>query len=733
MTSPGGSDPRAGGDRPVDFGQPSPGRPPVPAFGRSGALAGVAVVAILVAGLLWSAAAGQTASAKHPNLFGGSLVLEDYRPLTVIDVATGQVTVRLQGVYSEVGATSYSEVEAVPVGAGTMLVDDKSGTFNLLGKDNYVLDAAGPGVGLGALPDSTGAGALAASAGAYIVRYGPTGTVSLVDEATVLQGANLEGAGTNGAARTGTAGSEPAPVVTPRGFSLAGGPVLDQPGSAAVASGDLWALVGSAAKCRVEQFHPVPAGHAGLVPTTRATLPTSCAGAAVEAFGATVGVVSAGHVRLFPPGSTGSGRDVAVAGTAPATRFLPVTGASEGFWYLADTSRGWSVFGVTAQGKATAPSALHSFGPSALPVTPVESGGYLYTLDQAGAGQPTLWTIDPATGGMAPVAGAATYPARSSTERAAFHGAQVLVDGPRVVFNNPESLLAVVVFTDGSHAPVIVDKSEAVEVSATGPADLNAAPKQKPAKSSTPTTAPPQGKSTPVVQPVSQQVTCANTTQKPYAPQITSITPSSGSAILAWSYQLLDQADCEPDSWSVKVTAISGSHQPAQPIQVVNGQNQMTFTGLRPSTTYQAVVTAYINAQSTPSTPATFTTAARGPDAPVSVQTASDGNGNWVVSWTPCTTPDCIVPADSWNVVGTACGSSYVGQPPSVQVPGTQTSATINADSLGLLGDSVSFSVQGVLVSGLPGDPTSDHSCTEAWRAPNAADIAVKGAGTASG
>ncbi|MGH9114650.1 MAG: hypothetical protein ACRDWW_02355, partial [Acidimicrobiales bacterium] len=178
---------------------------------------------------------------------------------------------------------------------------------------------------------------------------------------------------------------------------------------------------------------------------------------------------------------------------------------------------------------------------------------------------------------------------------------------------------------------------------------------------------------------------------------------------------------------------LSGSHQPAQPIQVVNGQGQMTFTGLRPSTTYQAVVTAYINAQSTPSTPATFTTAARGPDAPVAVQTASDGNGNWVVSWTPCTTPDCIVPADSWNVVGTACGSSYVGQPPSVQVPGAQTSATINADSLGLLGDSVSFSVQGVLVSGLPGNPTSDHTCTEAWRAPNAADIAVKGAGTASG
>ncbi|MGH9056857.1 MAG: fibronectin type III domain-containing protein [Acidimicrobiales bacterium] len=736
MTAPlPSSAPHAGGDRQVDFGQPSSGRPHVPGFGRGGALAGVVVVAVLVGGLIWSAAAGQTAWAKHPHLFGGSLVLEDYRPLTVIDVATGQVTVRLQGVYSQVGATSFSEVEAVPVSAGTMLVNDKSGTFNLLGKDNYVLDAAGPGVGLGALPGSTGAGALATSTGAYIVRYGRSSTVSLVDEATVLQGAKLEGAGTSGTASAAGAapGGRSAPAVTPRGFASAGGAVLDQPGSAAVASGDLWALVGSAGGCRVEQFHPVPAGHNGLVPTARVTLPTSCAGAAVEALGTTVGVVSSGQVRLFPPGSTGSGRDIAVPGVASATRFLPVTGASGALWYLVLSPQGWSVFGVTTQGKTTGPSALHNLGPSALPVTPVESGGYLYTLDQAAAGQPTLWTIDPATGGMAPVAAAATYPARSPTERASFRGAQVLVDGPRVVFNNPESLLAVVVFTDGSNAPVIVDKSEAVEVSATGPADLNAALKPKPSKSSTPTTTPPQGRPAPVVQPVSQQVTCANTTQKPYAPQITSIVPSSGTAIVAWSYQLLDQTDCEPDSWSVDVTALSGSYQPAQPIQVVNGQNQMTFTGLRPSTTYQAVVTAYINAQSTPSTPATFTTAARGPDAPVSVQTASDGQGNWVVSWTPCTTPDCIVPADNWNVVGTACGSSYVGQPPSVQVPGTQTSATVNADSLGLLGDSVSFSVQGVLVSGLPGNPTSDHTCTEAWRAPNAADIALQGAGTASG
>ena len=164
------------------------------------------------------------------------------------------------------------------------------------------------------------------------------------------------------------------------------------------------------------------------------------------------------------------------------------------------------------------------------------------------------------------------------------------------------------------------------------------------------------------------------------------------------------------------MTALSGSHQPAQPVQVVNGQTQLQFTGLRPATTYQVVVTAYINLQSTASTPVTFTTAARGPDPPTSVQTRADGHGDWVVSWTPCTAADCYVPADSWNVIGAACGSAFVGQPPVVEVPAGQTSVTISAATLGLLGDSLTFTVQGVLASGLTGNPTSDHGCTQAWR-----------------
>ena len=73
-------------------------------------------------GLVWSATTGQAPPSQHPTIFGGSLVLDDYRPLTVIDLATGAVTVQLEGVYAQVGASSYSDVEAVATTAGCCLL-----------------------------------------------------------------------------------------------------------------------------------------------------------------------------------------------------------------------------------------------------------------------------------------------------------------------------------------------------------------------------------------------------------------------------------------------------------------------------------------------------------------------------------------------------------------------------------------------------------------------------------
>ena len=150
----------------------------------------------------------------------------------------------------------------------------------------------------------------------------------------------------------------------------------------------------------------------------------------------------------------------------------------------------------------------------------------MYTLDQAQTVHPTLWTIRPGTGQMKPVPGVRTYPAKSTTEEASFQGAQSWSTARGVIFNNPESLLAVVVFTDKSHTPVIVDKSTAVVVSAAGPGDVNVkaqkhrpAPKPRPHQSGPGPTTPPTTAAQPLTQPVTPQVNCATTTEKPYEPQ----------------------------------------------------------------------------------------------------------------------------------------------------------------------------------------------------------------------
>jgi hypothetical protein len=729
--------PQASSTPQVRFGQPSGSSDAAPGFGRGGAIVGIVLAAFLLGGLAWSAAAGHSSTAERPRLFGGSLVLEDDKPLPVIDLATGELSERLDGVYAQVHAKKYLDVQAIPVSEGTILVNRQTGTFNLLGRDDYVLDTMGAGVGLGAAPAGLkGASGLADGSSAFIIRYASASTVSLVDQATVEAGAKLAAAvtsagstpGTNPAPHASPNGSASPPgspgkgrSVTPRGFAALSGEIADQPGSAAVAGGDLWTLVQlpSVSTCQVQQLHPVSSGHHGLLVTIRATIPTRCARASLESAGGVVAVAWAGQARLFAPGAPGVGTAIAVPATARFDRFLPVNGTTGRLWFLGRGPTTWSDFGVastgTSTGRVSAPATLSHFDRSAQPAIPSESGGWLYTLDRVGGGQPLLWAIQPGTGAMFPVPGASRYPVERGEMTDNFADAQVLVDGPRVIFNNPGNILAVVVFTDGSRLPLVINKSQGLVLSPTGPEDLNIKPSPSKGAGNS-TSASPQ---LPGVEAVSQSVTCANTTQKPYAPQITSVDPSATSALVAWSYQLLDEQDCEPDTWTVTVTAQTSSHQPAQPVQIVNGQTQLLFTGLRPATTYRAVVTAYINAQSTPSTAVSFTTAARGPDAPVDVHTGADGKGDWVVSWTPCSPASCLVGADSWSVIGTSCGNGFVGQPPTIEVPAAQTSVTIDAASLGLLGDSLSFSVQGVLASGLAGNPASDRSCTEAWRPPD--------------
>jgi hypothetical protein len=691
-----------------------PVAPEVRPFGRFGALLGSTVVALIAGVASWSALAASPTPAQHPIVFGGSLVLSDTRPLSVMDLATGAVTVRLEGVDAQVGAANYGQVQPVAVRSGTMLVDRVTGSFNFLGADDYVDDPKGAGISLGPLARSTGARGVASGADAYVLRSAPASTVSLVGPETVETAARTTG-----------------PVAPLGSVEVPGS--LDLAGSGSAAEGGaLWALYRTGSGCEAVEVVPTPATPQGLVATREGALGVSCARAALEAGGSTVGLAQPGQVQLFRPG--GLRTVVPSRFTAAATQLVPVKGAVGPLWWLAGSEQGWTLFGVSGSGRVLGPFPLPGLAAAARPVEPALSAGVLYTLDAQDGPQPTLWTVEVADGHMAPLVGESRYPLVNTSERDDFHNAEVLLDGPRVVFNDPGSLDAVVVFTDGSRPPLAVDKSVAVPVSATGPADLEAPP---PAPGTGPVSRPPSDRppAVPVVAPVSQQVTCAKTTEKPYAPQVISLTPSPQTVLVQWSYQLLDQTDCEPDSWTVQVMALSGAPQPQPTIRPVTGQEQYLFSGLDPTTTYRVIVTAFINTQSTSSSSATFTTLARGPDAPLAVTTTGDGHGDWDVSWTPCTTPahpSCVVPAARWTVQGTACGGSFVGTPPSIEVPGDATNVVINASRLGLLGDSLSFQVQGSLPSGLSGDPTSDQACTQAWEAPTASELAVAGSGTAA-
>jgi len=723
---------------PSRFGLPSAGERRAANFGAFGAALGVLVSILLIGGLAWSAATGQAPPSRHPTIFGGSLVLDDYRPLTVIDLATGAVTVQLEGVYAQVGATSYGEVEAVPTSTGTMLVNRVTGSFNMLAKDNYVLGPPTNGISLGPLAHESGAAGFTDGAATYIVRYAPDSTISLVDASTVVAGAEALAAGSHHSVR-------------PLGFTKLGVPAADQPGAAAVSRGALWLLAQQGGKCDLLRVQPATQVGQGLSIGSRANLPAGCADAALESSPATLGLALPGELELLQ--GDGHTEIIDVPGTAHATQFLPVQGVAGELWFLARMSSGWSVFGAGPNGAITGPVVLKAFGPGAEPVVPAYSDGELYTMDQDQPGQPTLWMVRPGTGSMKPVPGALNYPAAGPTEKASFQGADVLVDGPRVIFNNPDSLLAVVVFTDHSHAPVIVDKSTAVIVSAAGPGDANVKSEKKHTTppttppgphSKTPSTAPttlpqPVQPVQPVqqvqpVQPVTEQADCATTAEKPYEPQISSISPSDESALVAWTYHLLTEQDCLPSTWSLTVTALGGGPRPAHPVQVVNGQQQLLFPGLTPGTTYQAVVTAYIGKRSTSSTPVRFTTTAVGPGAPASVTAVANGAGGWLVSWTACSGPGCEVPASSWTVTGSSCGTGFVGVPPRVEVPGSRNSVTINpGDDLGLLGDALSFSVQGVSTLGLVGGPTSSRACTQSWQPPDASDLQLFAAGTPVG
>lgn len=416
-------------------------------------------------------------------------------------------------------------------------------------------------------------------------------------------------------------------------------------------------------------------------------------------------------------------RGTAGVGLTAALLAAGGSGSSSGGSAPAGASGGSAPVGASGGGAV-------SSGPQL--VDPVADGGVVYALASAtDGGRPVLVRVDPSSGRVAPVhlPGDPTgvYPLVGPAEQPVWAGEQVLAEGPRVVVNNPDSELAVVLFTAGRPRAVVVDKGDAVDIDpAAPPADLVAAPG---AGSSAPgsTPSPGSGSAPSPTQLVDPALACRTTTQKPNVPQVDPPQPATHAVSLSWTYPLIDSADCEPSSYTVTVTALGGAAQPADPTVDVTGQTAVTVTGLLSDTTYAFVVTAYINQGSTSAPAVEATTAAEGPDAAASVTTTANGSTGWDVAWQPCTAGcTSTEPVAAWMVSAAACAGSFVGQLPSEEVPAGDDSTTVLFSSdPGLVGTSLSFSVQPIGADGLLGDPTGDGACTEGWTPPQADQISL--------
>ena len=720
-------------------------------------------LALLGAGASF-AANGTPAQAKQPSLFGGAVVLNDTHDPVVLDLATGQPALQLVGVTTEVGApsASSSQVSVVPVQGGTLLLDNLTGSFNFLGQGGVLVKTTGGGVGLPPHAGTTSAAAFAAGPDAYIVRYAPhSAEIDLVSEATVQIAAEL----TSNAASKHTAVNRPVQLL---GAATAGGSIANQAsapyleGQVVTANGNLFALVDTGHATRLVEIAQVRGDKLSRSDATQLARGTVAAlnSGPVRPANKTQGVALAtpGGIETFVPGRRT--RSATVPGSAATTTIVPVGNSAGDLWFIYQSGQATDrLVGVDLATGALvgAPLALANV-PQGTFRSPVLAADAIYALVDDGSPTPPLVVVDPSTGKVAPLPGVPTYP-RNKVESPTFRTPEILAIGPRVIFNNPDSDFAVVVFTDGSAPPLKVDK-ESKATPKIDPGALGAtvsvknvhsatttttAHSQGSTPTSTATTIPSTATSTslpPVVAP--QRVTvlqsCSNTKQKPHEPQMLPAVPATNSVQLSWSYPLLTSEDCEPTSYVVTATAQGGGPTPAQTSFVVNGGTTFDFPGLRSSTTYLFVVSAYIGKASTQSAPLAVTTEAEGPDAPTSVTTSADGATGWTVSWTTCA-PDQCKSADTvaeWRIIGTACGGSDVSSPPMLDVPGgaqsTQTaqSAQVSFSSYpGLVGDQMSFQVQGIGADGLVGNPTQDGSCTQGWRAPNSSLISLQAGGTA--
>lgn len=675
-------------------------------------LAGLALVAGTIA---IASFAVKPNKAQAFTLFYGSVFLNDERAPVAVDLTNGKATVRLVDANTQVSAKKPSDLDVIPLTNATLLLNAASGEFNMVDPTGFVIKTKNGGVPLPKRTGATTSIGIAAGPAAYVVQTGPDGTSAyLVNQATV---------------QAATADVK----VKPRAYITMPEPGSSAHGSAASANGELWLLVGSGPSRTLRQLSLPPASDAGVTlhSADRATVTSlSAIGVARNPAGRdVVAVATPDQLHVFDGASPT--RTISLGGLSGVDRILPASNQDDRLSFLYHSTAGWSLVSAPAgSGKRVEPVTL-GIDPSAELVAPAASNGSLFTMDTGATGR--VWQIG-AGGAVQTPAGAAKYPviadsSGNAQEVTAFGDAYAIARGDRVIFDSPNHVQALALFTDDSHKPVLIDKSAAVSLDAKGDATALAgahAPK-KPSRAQPPAG---QAAKAPQAQPIDDKIRCKTSTQVPHIPTIAQAVPGSRSAQLTWTYPLLDPRDCRPSTYRVSVK-LDSSSAPSPPSDVtVQGQDGVNLTGLFPNTRYEITVSAYLNGHGTPSSPVEILTGPEGPAAPTKVHTSADDSGNWIVTWNSCggVAQGCV-PATSWNVIPDFCdGSGLSSVPATISVAGDPTQHSFTATFPGedsRLGRGLSFQVEGLGIKDTVGTPGADHACTYSWSRPVASNISV--------
>jgi len=663
--------------------------------------------------------------ARAFDLFHGSLFLADQQSPVAVDLATGKPTLRLVGAAKQVGITGADQLGVVPLDGGTLLLNRRTGEFNMVDSSGFVVKHDGGGVPLvGTVSATSTAIGVAAHQLAFVVRNGPARTdVFLVSQATVTAAINATG------------------TVTPRASTaFTDGPVDTGAGGAVSADDALWALVQTGPDTHVVRRFDYPqdsnpgvrltATDHGRVSGPVALGVAAAPGGATTGSGASAGTTAVAYatensISIITPIS----RSLTFAPPAGVTQILPATSTTNQFAFLLRTGAGWSLASVNADGThLRAPRPLRGLPPDPM-AQPAYSEGSLYTLDQR-----TGTTYRVGLDGV--VDAVSTYPIamvnHQPAELTAMSDGYVIARGSRVIVNSGTHANALILFTDGSRPPLPIAKSSAVQVSAAGGAEELTRPTVKtvePPRQTGGGAKPPRPAPVQVVNP---HLDCADVTQKPHIPTIDSIQPGSRSVTIHWIYPIIDRTqDCFPTSYVIDVRTVSPGAPQAPASAPITGQNAAQIVGLFPLTRYEIRVTAIIHGQGTASSWMPVRTAEEGPAAPTDVTVTTDASGNWVLHWNGCgDVGDGCVPVESWTVTPSFCDGRGLSAPPVPLTAPADSSARSQPaftypGSDALLGRGLQFVITGSSTTQVPGRPSAATRCATSWTTPSAAPMTL--------